>query len=167
MNKQTQFVVDKISDERIKTVLNIGYRYCSDHTILNFCNDNDKKFIVLEAHKPNCDDILNKKLCSLYNMDVRNISKLNIKVDLVIWLHGPEHIYWSEFLECKDTIESKSNYGVIYQAPIGDYPQGEIYQNKYEKHVQALTQDMFSDIGYDVENYKEFGEATFSAYKIS
>lgn len=98
-------------------------------------------------------------------MDVRNINQLDQKFDAIIWLHGPEHILWNEFLLIKDDIEKLSNYITIYQAPEGEYPQDDIYGNPYERHVQTLYQSMFAELGYETNNFIQYGEKTFSAYR--
>ena len=54
MNKQTQFVINKISETNSKSVLNIGYRYDSDRTIQKFCESNNIEWNVLEIWEENC-----------------------------------------------------------------------------------------------------------------
>jgi hypothetical protein len=166
MNKQTQFVHDLIiNNPKINTILNIGYRYDSDQTILNACIANNKAFEVMEIYKPNCDVLKNNlKIKEIYNMDVKEIKSLAKKFDAIIWLHGPEHVKWEDFLNFRKDIEDAANHLVIYQAPEGFYPQEDIYGNIYEKHVQTLSQKMFKDLGYETNNFIEFGERTFSAF---
>jgi hypothetical protein len=165
MNEQTQFVIDKLDNPHIKTVLNIGYRYDSDTTIQKFVESQDKTFYVLEAWKENCESLITKNICKrVYNGDVRNIETINKKFDAIIWLHGPEHIIWDDFLTTRIKIENMANNIIIYQAPINEYPQGELYNNPYEKHVQALTPEMFKLLSYNVVEHNKNGEFTFSAY---
>lgn len=168
MNKQTQFVHDLIIDNpNINTILNIGYRYDSDQTILNACISNNKTFEVMEIYKPNCDVLKNNKnIKEIHNMDVKDIKMLNKKFDAIIWLHGPEHVNWEDFLVFRKDIEDSANYLVVYQAPEGFYAQENIYGNIYEKHVQTLSEKMFKDLGYKTNNFIEFGEPTFSAVII-
>jgi hypothetical protein len=165
-NEQTKFVAEKLlGDLGIKSVLNIGYRYDSDHTIRNLLLSNDKTFSVLEAYKPNCDSIYSNKVSNdIHVMDVRNIETLPKKYDAIIWLHGPEHILWEEFIDLRHKIEAKANKLVIYQAPIGECPQEEIYNNPFERHVATLNADMFANLGYKTVNHDKNGEWTFSAY---
>jgi hypothetical protein len=165
MNYQTKFVYDKIiADDRIKSVLNIGYRYDSDSTLLNYCKAKNKSWTVLEVFQPNVDS-LNGLGVEAFCMNVLDIKKLDRTFDAIIWLHGPEHINWEEFLNVRDDIESKSNVVTIYQTPVGEYPQDEIYGNPYERHVSTLFPDMFKNIGYDVYDHTPEGEKTFSAWK--
>jgi hypothetical protein len=165
-NEQTKFVGEHLlNNQKIKSVLNIGYRYDSDHTVRNLLLQNDKTFSVLEAFKPNCAAILEKRITSeIFAIDVRNIESISKNFDAIIWLHGPEHIHWHEFLELRHKIEAKANHLVIYQAPIGECPQEEIYNNPYEKHISTLNGKMFEEIGYKVVNHDKNGEWTFSAY---
>lgn len=164
MNGQTKFIFDKIvNDPKIKSVLNIGYRHTSDPTIKNACESKGKTFTILEVFSENC------KFMRYYGMDViemnvLDIGKLNRTFDAVIWLHGPEHISWEDFKKCRQDIESKANHLVIYQAPIGEYPQEELYGNIYEKHISTLYSSMFAELNYNVFDHTEQGERTFSAW---
>lgn len=163
MNEQTKFIIEKIKNNNIKSILNIGFRNDSDKTIMNYCLDNHKSWTILEAWSPNCETMKKEGLCVI-NDDVRNIKNLNHKYDAILWLHGPEHISWDEFLTCKNDIELKANKLVIYQAPIGEYPQDELYGNPYEKHVETLFSSMFSELGYQTIDHNKNGEKTFSAF---
>ena len=166
MNRQTQFVYDMvIKDPKINSILNIGYRLDSDPAIMNYAKENKKKWYVLEVYRPNADELIKNKI-STYCMDVMDIDKIDKNFDAIIWLHGPEHITWDQFLEIKDKIEKKSNYLTLYQAPIGVYPQGELGGNPYEKHVTTLYPAMFLELGYNTEDYEQYGEKTFSAWLI-
>jgi hypothetical protein len=165
-NEQTRFVGEKLlADQSIKSVLNIGYRYDSDQTIRNLLLANNKTFSVLEGYKPNCEMLWSKDISKdIHNMDVRNIETLSKSYDATIWLHGPEHILWEEFVELRHKIETKANKLVIYQAPIGECPQEEIYNNPFERHVATLNADMFAGLGYKTVNHDKNGEWTFSAF---
>ena len=125
MNGQTKLVFDELSKNEIQSVLNIGFRHDSDTTIRDLVRSNSGKFSVLEAYGPNCEDMrINNTADTVYELDVRSIDTINDEWDAIIWLHGPEHVHWNEFLEIRRHIESKANKIVIYQAPIGEYPQG-------------------------------------------
>lgn len=163
MNSQTKFVHDKLSPKEIKTVLNIGFRNDSDKTIMNHCIINGKKWTVLEIWKENCINMVAAGI-DVINIDVKDISKIKNSYDAIIWLHGPEHISWDDFLICRKDIEAKSNKLVIYQAPIGEYPQEDLYGNPYEKHISTLNSKMFSELGYQTIDHIENGERTFSAF---
>jgi len=167
MNNQTKFVFNKIKETNCKSVLNIGYRYDSDKTIQNLCEINHIEWHVLEVWKENCDFLVKNKICkNIYNYDVKNINQIYQNFDAVIWLHGPEHILFEDFLKIRKDIESKANKLIIYQAPEGYYHQDELYNNPYEKHVQTLNEKMFSDLNYKTNNFCEHGEPTFSAWII-
>lgn len=164
MNEQTKFVLDNLLKNNIKTVLNIGYRYDSDKTIQNLLENSGIDFSVLEVYTPNCDHMKINNTCKeIFNIDVREIDKIEKNFDAIVWLHGPEHIYWKEFLETRKKIELKANTIVIYQAPIGECPQDEIYGNSFEKHVEVLYPEMFKEIGYETYSHDKNGEFTFSA----
>lgn len=165
MNNQTKFVINKILSSNSKSVLNIGYRYDSDRTIQTFCEINKIEWTVLEIWEENCKFLLANNICkNVYNCDARNIKELNKKFDTIIWLHGPEHVKWNDFLSFKDNIEDCANKLVIYQAPEGFYPQEDIYNNVYERHLETLNEKMFADLNYKTNNFCQFGEPTFSAW---
>lgn len=151
INGQTKFVKDALLEADVKSVLNIGFRYDSDLTVRDAVRANGATFSVLEAYGPNCSEMRAKGTADeVFEMDVRNIKDLKRTYDAIIWLHGPEHIFWEEFLEIREEIEAKANKLVIYQAPIGYSPQGELYENPYEKHVQTLEPHMFEELGYEM-----------------
>lgn len=164
MNGQTKFIFDKIVfNPNVRSILNIGYRHTSDPTIKNACEMLNKRFTILEVFHENCEYMRNLGM-EVIEMDIRNIKNLNRTFDAVIWLHGPEHISWDDFLSCRHDIESKSRNITIYQAPIGEYIQDELYGNPYEKHISTLTGSMFKELGYEVVDHDQNGEFTFSAW---
>ena len=166
MNNQTQFVYDMvIKNPKINSILNIGYRLDSDPTIMNYAKEAKKKWYVLEIYRPNADELIKNRI-STYCMDVMDIDKIDKTFDAIVWLHGPEHITWEQFLEVRNKIEEKSKYLTIYQAPIGIYPQGELYNNPFERHITTLYPEMFADLGCKTESYEEYGEKTFSAWAL-
>ena len=117
MNNQTKFVYDRIiKNDKIKSILNIGFRHDSDLTLLNHAYAENKKWKVIEIYKPNVDNMIKLGIDATC-MDVLNIDQLEETYDAIIWLHGPEHITWDQFLEVRKKIEAKSNHITIYQAP--------------------------------------------------
>ena len=164
MNNQTKFVYDKIiKNPQIKSILNIGFRNDSDLTLLNYAYSENKKWKVLEIFQPNVDSMLKSGIDAIC-MDVLNIDQLEEHYDAIIWLHGPEHITWEQFLDVRNKIEEKTNNITIYQAPIGEYPQDELYGNVYEKHVSVLYPEQFKELGYNIFDHTPEGEKTFSAW---
>jgi hypothetical protein len=166
MNGQTRFVWEQLFlNHQIKSVLNIGFRHDSDKTIMNGCIQRGISWTVLEAFQSNCDEMA-KAGISVVCMDVKNIENYYKNFDCILWLHGPEHVTWNDFLSIRSIIENKANKLVIYQAPIGEYPQDSIYGNPYERHLTSLTSSMFSQLGYHTKDHNDNGESTFSAYII-
>jgi hypothetical protein len=166
MNEQTKFALDLIKNTQAKSVLNIGYRHDSDDLIQKYCNNNNIEFVVLEIFAQNCENILNIRKLPCIHGDVRNIKNMQIpNFDVIQWLHGPEHIYWDEFLTCRLDIEAKANKAVLYQAPIGEYPQDAMYNNIYEKHLTTLLPRMFEELDYEMFLHDKNGESTFSALR--
>ena len=59
MNNQTKFVYDRIiKNDKIKSILNIGFRHDSDLTLLNHAYAENKKWKVIEIYKPNVDNMI-------------------------------------------------------------------------------------------------------------
>lgn len=165
MNKQTRFVINKIKETACRSILNIGYRHDSDTTIQKMCEESGIEWHVLEVWPENCEFLRRNNICdNIYNDDVKNIKSLNRQFDAVIWLHGPEHISFQDFLLIRKDIENSARKLVIYQAPEGYFHQGELYNNPYERHVETLFERMFSDLHYQTNNFCDFGEPTFSAW---
>lgn len=176
INGQTKFLLDAIKKYDLKSILNIGFRHDSDPTIRNVIKEKKGTFSVLEVWEPNCKDMIKfNSVDEVICADVRNISdNISKKYDAVFWLHGPEHIHWNEFLNCREKIESVALKIVVYQSPIGEDPQGSLYGNPYENHVESLVPEQFENLGYNivlhdgskVGDYSFLdGERTFSAIK--
>jgi hypothetical protein len=166
MNQQTKFVYEKLFlDNNINSVLNIGFRADSDKTIMNECLKRGISWSVLEVYEPNCIEMKKHNMDVICD-DVKNIGNHPNNYDAIIWLHGPEHLIWEDFLKIRKNIESKATKIVIYQAPIGKYDQEEMYGNIFERHLSTLTSSMFSELGYNVIDHDKNGEYTFSAYLI-
>lgn len=167
MNKQTSFVFNTLISNNVKSVLNVGMRFNSDITLLNACGNAGMEFEVIEIFEPNCNSIVNFPFIKkIYCGDIKNVKKIGKNFDAIIWLHGPEHVPWADFLKMRKDIEDCANKVVIYQAPEGEYTQGEMYGNIYESHVASLNEKMFADLGYQTNNFLSDGENTFSAYVI-
>jgi len=94
------------------------------------------------------------------------IKKLNKNYDAIVWSHGPEHITWDQFKSIHKDIQDKANHIVIYQAPIGFYPQGAEYNNPYEVHVATLYGHMFEELGYKSQNHLSDIVPSFTAWIV-
>jgi hypothetical protein len=151
MDDQKKFVWSLLSD-KIRSVLNIGYRFDSDLTIQKSLESKNIRFCVLEAWEENCRRMMHDHVCNdVYHGDCRYIEDvIEENFDAILWLHGPEHVKWEDFLRIRHLIENKANQIVIYQMPLGEYHQGAIYGNPYEVHLQTLTPDMFQKLNYQV-----------------
>lgn len=161
---QDKHVFDLLSESNCKSVLNIGYRKGSREEVKNFLISQGGTFSVLEIWEPCIKEISKMSgISEIFNIDVSKIKTLNRSWDAIIWLHGPEHVKWDDFLKIKGDIESCCQKLIIYQAPIGSYPQGAREGNPYEAHLATLTPEMFEKLGYQT---KYPLEATFSAWKI-
>lgn len=165
MLEQIKFAIQKLYETDSKSLLVIGMRHDSLMDIPNYMKSKGAAFSVLEVWEPNVNDLRQSNFADeVFLGDARKISEvIDKKYDAVFWLHGPEHIHWDEFLECRDDIESIATKLVMYQAPIGHYPQGHLHNNPYEEHVSTLTPDMFEELGYNVQSNLE---NTFAAYLL-
>jgi len=179
MNTQHKIVLDtfdtikttaEIQGSEFKRVLNIGYRPNSNPLAQQWCEANGVHFDVLEVFGRNVVWAKHARL-KVHHMDVRELvtrPDLDIgQYDFVLWLHGPEHIHWSEFLEVRHCVEGLSTYGVIYQAPIGEHiVHPEYYGNPAEAHLESLWPFQFTSLGYTTVLHKSETENCFSAVRI-
>ena len=69
----------------------------------------------------------------------------------MFWWHGPEHVDVSILPNTIAKLESFANIAVVLGCPWGDYEQGDIEGNCYEKHVSSLDYPFFENLGYNVE----------------
>jgi len=165
MLEQIKFAIQKLDETDSKSLLVIGMRHDSLMDIPNHMKSKGGVCSVLEIWEPNVDNLRQRKIGDeVFLGDARKINEvIDKKYDAVFWLHGPEHIHWNEFLECREDIEAVANKLVMYQAPIGEYPQGHLHNNPYEEHVSTLTPNMFEELGYHVQSNLE---RTFAAYLL-
>ena len=107
MNGQTRFVIEKLRKWEPRTVLNVGFRRNSRLDIKEARAEIGALFAVLEVFALNCTEILAADPKALvFCMDVRDITCARVPlVDVILWLHGPEHIPWEDFLICRQPFE--------------------------------------------------------------
>ena len=156
-------------DGKLKRILNIGFRPNSDRTVATWCARHKRELVHLEVFEPNVKWIeTTKGIGSVIHGDIRDIEAhcAPKSFDFVLWLHGPEHVSWQEFLALRPALEGVSRHGVIYQAPIGDRPQGNLYGNPYEQHREVLLPTMFEKLHYCVDLHNVGTEYCFSAIKV-
>lgn len=163
-NTQEAHCFQLLKESNCQSVLNIGFRKGSREQIKDALAEIGCSFSIVEVFEPFYKKIKSVQgVKDLFNINVKDIKKLGLVWDGIIWLHGPEHLAWEDFLSVRKEIEDCCNKIVIYQAPIGHCPQGELEGNPYEKHLSTLTPDMFNELGYQT---KYPLETTFSAWKI-
>lgn len=162
--------------EKIKNVLNIGIvnhpdkMYEKDTISIILDGLNIKPSVThLEIFQRNC-EVGRKKYPdhTFVNGDVRNIENLlNDKFDLIIWWHGPEHIYENELVDTISKIESLlTNDGIIILgSPNGWQEQHNDDGNVHNDHYSGPDTEFYQSLNYDV--YKEWDDAFWSliAYK--
>lgn len=171
MNEQTRNVI-KVLEEfngQLRRILNIGFRPNSNRAVAEWCHKHKRKLVHLEAHEPNVKWIsTTKRIGTAIHGDVRNIEKIfgPHEFDFILWLHGPEHVSWEEFQAVRLPLEARSKHGIMYQAPIGDLPQGNLYGNPFERHHAVLLPIMFEQMHYCVDLHTAGTENTFSAIRV-
>lgn len=114
-------------------------------------------FDVLEIWEQNLKGLngryLNKKILG----DVRNICSLvNNEHDVIFWWHGPEHITREDFIKLQDSFNKFKDTIIVIGCPWGEFLQGEVGGNLYEKHLYHWQPEEIEELGYDVytTNYK-------------
>jgi hypothetical protein len=151
-------------------ILNIGFRPNSDKTVATWCARHKRTLVHLEAYGPNVQWIRTSKgLGTAVEGDVRRVGEIfePQSFDFILWLHGPEHVTREEFMKLRPVLEERSAHGVMYQAPIGDRPQGgDLYGNPYEKHLSVLLPIDFERMHYCVDVHNRGTECCFSAIRV-
>lgn len=88
--------------------------------------------------------------------DVRKVGRLVYKnYDVVMFWHGPEHLASEEILITLRKLENIATKIVVVGCPYGEYKQGEVGGNRFEKHLISLYPEFFEDIGWE---HAELGE---------
>ena len=91
--------------------------------------------------------------------DVRNIGKIrNLDpegYDVVVFWHGPEHLYPYEIEEVVEKIEGISRRLVVFGCPFGIYHQRAVGGNNFEIHRSALYPVFFENLGFKTETLGE------------
>jgi hypothetical protein len=121
---------------------------------------------VLEIWPSNINDLkklnLEKNLFrTILQCDIREAPKFSklTYYDVIVWLHGPEHIKLDEIVETLKAIEQFVGYLIILGMPYGREP-GEGYnENIHEKHKGALFPDYFERMGYSTDYYGKPGHS--------
>lgn len=163
-NDQTRFVIKSLEEIKPTRILNVGFRIDSIRIIPDWCRANDCEFEVCEPWLPNVEAMEKEWTChACPAFEMKNIE--HKPYDVILWLHGPEHVLWDDFVANRKDLEALAKQLVIYQAPIGECPQDDIYGNPWERHVQTLRPEMFRDLGYNIVIHDKDGEWTFSAWK--
>jgi len=140
--------------EHIKKVLNIGFVNLPDASVrvINALGINSE-FTHLEIFETNFNS--GKKQYPHHNFvlgDVRNIKNLlKDKFDLIVWWHGPEHIYEHELISTIAAIETLSNENgvIILGSPNGWQEQYGLDGNIHNDHVSGPDSDFYQNIGYE------------------
>ena len=110
---------------------------------------------ILEPYGPNVAHL--RTLPGIHNViqgDVRDLSVFIEKdetFDVVFWWHGPEHVIESDLRNVLPELEKICNHLVVLGCPWGDFPQGSLYNNPFERHVGSYEHQIFEEFGYDVE----------------
>ncbi|MCU7834982.1 MAG: hypothetical protein KZQ83_06960 [gamma proteobacterium symbiont of Taylorina sp.] len=134
-----------------KTLLYVGARdnrFLFGDTFFSF----DYKITLVEAFKKNCDYLETLDMIDeIHHLDILELNKsslINNKFDIVMWIHGPEHVYKKEFEKILPSLEKITNKHLVLMCPWGEYPQGAIYGNSYEIHKQAYYPEDFEKLGF-------------------
>jgi len=141
--------------EHIKKVLNIGFVNLPDMSIrIAQSLGINPEFTYLEIFESNYER--GKLQCPEHKFvhgDVRNIKNLiQDKFDLIVWWHGPEHIYEHELVETISNIESLLNDGgaIILGSPDGWLEQHNDDGNEHNDHFSGPDTAFYESLHYEV-----------------
>lgn len=156
--------------ENIKQVLNIGVVSLPDATIrfLEKLNVNPK-ITYLEIFEENCKRVkLQRPDIHFVQGDVRNIKNLiHDKFDLIVWWHGPEHIYEHELVDTILNIESllNTNGVIILGSPDGWLEQHNDDGNLHNDHYSGPDCNFYRSLNYEAHRVWDGSHWCSVAYK--
>ena len=104
---------------------------------------------LLEAHAPNLESYIKDYIC--INADIIEFDTYDLRWDVVMWWHGPEHITKEKLKPTLKKIERIANKLVILGCPFGRYVQGVSNNNKYQIHKNHIYPKDLLDLGYYVD----------------
>ncbi len=91
-----------------------------------------------------------KRVSRVIEGDVRTMDTLDVgHFDIAVWWHGPEHVQREELPVALANLERVADT-VLVGCPWGEYPQGELYGNPHERHVQTVREEDLRALGYEV-----------------
>ena len=90
--------------------------------------------------------------------DVRNITQMELPCyDVVMWWHGPEHVYEKELYDVLRNLETLATKLVVVASPWGESKQGGKRGNLSERHVTSLYSMTFKDLGWNTDMIGNIG----------
>ena len=135
-----------------KTLLYIGARRKLTQ-MLNLFIDASYTIDILEIWRPNVESL--QRLGGIRNFiegDVRNILGMKLdSYDIVMWWHGPEHVYWRELEATLKNLTYLANKIAVVACPWGICGQGRKKGNINERHVASLYPEIFRAFGWETD----------------
>jgi len=113
------------------------------------------KITVIEAFDKNVNylksiDIVDR----VVHLDILKLAASKVideQFDVVMWIHGPEHVVTDDFIKVLPSLEKITRKHLILMCPWGRYEQDAIYGNPYEVHKEAYYPEFFSKLGFSFE----------------
>lgn len=137
--------------------------------VLLSCGADSIKYI--EVFEGNCRKFANREY-EVIQCDIRNIDNIIEKgrFDLLLWLHGPEHVTKEDMIVVFGKIWDLTNKGFVVSCPFGNYyGSSMVGDNIYEEHLQPNM--ILSDFDMIGCNFLTIGEintpkANIIGYKL-
>lgn len=145
--------------EKSKTILMVGWRYDSDASFVDFMIDQGKNVTIVEIYEPNTKNVRSE--VEIHCADILNFN-IEKQYDMLLWQHGPEHVFKSEALDFVDRVKGKFKH-IVFETPYGHNPQGEMYGNIYETHVSEWEESDYIKLGF---SYVKYAGTTNEAFII-
>jgi len=148
MSLQHNIVIGKLIDFAPRSVLNIGLRNTSNLDVYRWCETNRILFCTVEIHKPNSEFIRAEHLGFLQEGDVYEIARGLPQFDLVLWMHGPEHLTVQHLGETLNALEAAAQKAVIIQMPEVPETTPFLHGNPWERHLSHPPREYWVGRGY-------------------
>ena len=149
---------DKLNSlvESSEYVTYVGWKAGTSYNKLDYFDSFAKRVYIIEVFPPNVAGYeqgrhKNSTIILGNISDYENLIPKEFR-ELLIWQQGPEHV---EMLECKKLIEKMKQHfkKIVIETPNGNYPQGAVGGNEYEKHLSHWNVKDYKSIGFKYSLY--------------
>jgi ubiquinone/menaquinone biosynthesis C-methylase UbiE len=143
------WIMRKIVSGKVKTILDIGCGTGFPAEIIN--KDKNYEITGVDVFEPYVEICKRRKIFKeVILQDVRKLSFESKSFDVVICFHLLEHLKRKDARDLIKKMEEIAKKRVALIIPVGNLPQDEYDDNRYQKHLSEWTPGFFRIRGYKV-----------------